>query len=308
MLALPVDERTDPMTAAVTHLPDISEYQKQMTVTDWQRLFNEQHRRYGSSGAAIVRIDYGDAHVDRHLANRATAHKAGVKVLGLYQYGVDGQPVHLQAEAFTGLVGKLLPGEFAVYDLEEGHGDLHTTANLWFAEVDHDLHYPGYSGAWLYSGESFYREHDLAAAMHGRHGWIAAYRTRPEPFIAHTLWQHTNGQVGNTLCQPWPVIGRVDCSIYHGTVDQLRALVAGSAAGPKLTVKAENRGYFTVAWTEDAGATYDVYLDGRLIATTRNLHYSSNPIGRLHGRHVVRVLSTGPSGRVWSNAEPVRFP
>jgi hypothetical protein len=214
---------------ATTHLPDISEYQTQMTVADWHLLFNEQHRRYGSSGAAIVRIDYGDAHPDRHLANRKTFHEAGGTVLGLYQYDVAGQPVDLVAKAFIGLVGKLQPGEYTILDEEEGTGNRASRVASWFSRVDGALTYPGYHGGWLYSGESFYGEHNLAAAK--RKTWIAAYRTGPEPAVTHKLWQHTNGQIGDVRCQPWPVIGRADCSIFHGTVAQLAALVWTKATG-----------------------------------------------------------------------------
>jgi hypothetical protein len=213
-----------------THLFDISEFQDQLAVTDWQHLFNTQHGRYGSSGAAIIRIDYGDAHPDHHLANRATAHLAGVKALGLYQYYVDGQPLHLQTEAFTSLVKTLRPGEFAVLDLEEGAGNLAGEADLWFADVDRHLTYPGYRGGWLYSGEAFYGAHALTRVRRQR--WVAAYRTS-EPTLQHALWQHTDGRLGDTSCQPWPVIGRVDCSIFPGTVAQLAARIWTPPAPPK---------------------------------------------------------------------------
>jgi len=206
-----------------THLFDVSEYQAPLTVTDWQRLFNEQHRRYGSSGAAIIRIDYGDAHPDLHLANRATALKAGAKALGLYQYGVDGQPTHLQAEAFISLVKTLHPGEFTILDKEEGSGNLAAEAGAWFTDVDHALTYPGYHGGWLYSGESFFTEHGLTSIKRS-HRWVAAYRTA-EPTLPHVLWQHTDGKLGDTACQPWPLIGHIDCSIFHGTVAQLAARI-----------------------------------------------------------------------------------
>jgi peptidoglycan hydrolase-like protein with peptidoglycan-binding domain len=45
---------------------------------------------------------------------------------------------------------------------------------------------------------------------------VAAYG-QPEPAVRHKLWQFTdNFQV--------PGVGRADCSIFHGTIDQLAAL------------------------------------------------------------------------------------
>jgi hypothetical protein len=75
---------------------------------------------------------------------------------------------------------------------------------------------------------------------------------------------------------------------------------------PRLTVAARNRGYATLRWTGTHGATgYDVYQDGTKVA-----HHAAGQhvTSKLHGRHVFRVVATGPGLRVWSNVAVVVFP
>jgi GH25 family lysozyme M1 (1,4-beta-N-acetylmuramidase) len=200
---------------APLNLPDVSEFQPNV---DWAAV--AQH----NGGAAIIRAMYGAGHVDGAWyggARRSDAHKAGIHVLGIYQYLVAGEDAVAQAEAFVRLVGKLEPGEFAALDLEEGAGDQLQRANAWLDYVDHHLTYPGYRGSWLYSGASFFESAGLMPiADSKRHTWVAAYESAP-PAVPHTLWQ-------NSSTQPWPGIpSPCDNSIFEGDVNALRAAVAG---------------------------------------------------------------------------------
>lgn len=194
------------------HLPDVSEFQPNV---DWGAVAKH------NGGAAIIRALYGASHVDKAWyggARRKDAHKHGIKVLGIYQYIVASQDALAQAEAFVHLVGHLKPGEFAIADLEEGSGDQAHRAHAWLKHVDQHLTYPGYHGAWLYSGASFYQSSGMMSiAQSKRHTWVAAYGS-VEPSVPHSLWQHTEKEA-------WPGIGNCDCSIFHGDLQGLRKLV-----------------------------------------------------------------------------------
>jgi GH25 family lysozyme M1 (1,4-beta-N-acetylmuramidase) len=196
------------------HLPDVSEFQPRV---DWAQVAK------ANGGAAVVRALYGANHVDKawyNGARRADAHAKGIRALGIYQYLVKSQDPVLQAQAFVGLVGSLQPGEFAVLDLEEGDGDQSARAQAWLDHVDGELTYPGYAGAWLYSGQSFFKEHGLMPiAQSARHTWVAAYVQHEPTDVQHTLWQHTDKEA-------WPGIGTCDCSIFGGDLAGLLAKIA----------------------------------------------------------------------------------
>ncbi len=205
-------ERATVLRVTELILPDVSEYQPNV---DWADVVK------ANGGAAIIRAMYGSQHVDAAWyggARRTSAHQAGVKVLGIYQYLVAAQPVAPQAEAFISLVGKLQPGEFAVLDLEEGTGDQSERAKAWFAAVDAKLTYPGYRGGWLYSDAAFFEEHNLMGiADSSRHTWVAAYSSTP-PSVPHTLWQYADNA-------PWTGIGTCDSSRFNGTLQELQAAI-----------------------------------------------------------------------------------
>lgn len=175
-----------------------------------------------NGGAAIIRALYGANHVDHAWFNggrRADARAKGVHALGIYQYLVKDQDPVQQAEKFVSLIGSLHPGEFAIVDLEEGDGDQSARAHAWLSHVDAKLTYPGYKGAWLYSGEAFFKEHGLMPiANSSRHTWVAAYRDAPLPDVPHTLWQHSDKEA-------WPGIGNCDCSTFNGDLPGLLARI-----------------------------------------------------------------------------------
>ncbi|MDQ3739599.1 MAG: glycoside hydrolase family 25 protein [Actinomycetota bacterium] len=197
------------------NLPDVSEFQPNV---DWKAVAAH------NGGAAIIRALYGTSHVDKAWyggARRKEAHQDGIKVLGIYQYLVAGQDAVAQANAFVQLVGHLAPGEFAVLDLEEGSGSQLARAEAWLQHVDAHLTYPGYKGAWLYSGASFFQSAGLMPIANSkRHTWVAAYGQSHPPSVPHTLWQNSSGV-------QWPGIGKCDNSIYMGDLHGLRAAIGG---------------------------------------------------------------------------------
>jgi GH25 family lysozyme M1 (1,4-beta-N-acetylmuramidase) len=199
------------------HLPDVSEFQPNV---DWAKVVRQ------NGGAAVIRAMAGTSHIDKAWysgARRADAHKKGILALGIYQYLEQEQDAVAQAQAFVQLVGSLQPGEFAIVDIEEGSGDQSGRAQAWLDVVDSTLTYPGYKGAWLYSGQSFYKEHGLLPiANSARHTWVASYGSREPADVPHTLWQHTDRE-------PWPGIGNCDCSIYNGDLNGLLAAISAPA-------------------------------------------------------------------------------
>jgi GH25 family lysozyme M1 (1,4-beta-N-acetylmuramidase) len=190
---------------AVTLLvPDLSEWQG---AVDW-------HALTAAYPAAIIRVHNGTRADKTFSANRRNAHAAGIRALGLYAYLVaDRDPVD-QAAEFVHEVGHLQAGEWPIVDCEAGAGDQSARVRKWAAYVARAL---GAVQPWLYSGESFYRDHGLShAGIPAIRTWIAAYRST-EPTTGHKLWQYTDHRTVPGVSGP------VDCSEFHGTVQQLLA-------------------------------------------------------------------------------------
>jgi hypothetical protein len=209
------------------HLPDVSEFQPNI---NWANLVA------ANGGAAVIRASYGTVHVDSLWAagRRASAHAAGIKALGIYQYVRAGEDVSAQAHFFASQVGRLQPGEFLVMDLEEGSGDQLGRAQTWLNIVNQLVPAPaGYNGAWVYSGLSFALSQNLASLFNSTsvHTWVAAYSS-VEPSLGHSLWQHSNGSIFTCSHEPWAGIGFCDCSAFNGTLDQLLTKIGGATAPP----------------------------------------------------------------------------
>jgi GH25 family lysozyme M1 (1,4-beta-N-acetylmuramidase) len=195
-----------------THLPDVSEFQPNVT---WPQVVAH------NGGAGIVRAHNGYRTDNCWYggARRTAAEQAGCRVLGFYAYLPKEIDPVTSARALASVVGSLKPGQFAILDLEEGTGDQDPRAVAWLNECDRLLTYPGYHGAWLYSGDNFYHVDNLMPiANSNRHTWVAAYGQGEPNDVPHTLWQHSSSEA-------WPGIGACDCSIFHGDVAALEAKV-----------------------------------------------------------------------------------
>lgn len=163
------------------------------------------------SQAVIIRAAYGARHDDRAWfggQRRDLLHAGGVRFLGIYQYVVAGQDVAAQAREFCRLIGRPRAGEYYLADIEEGSGNLRHAWNTWTTVVVSTL---GAVPCGNYSGRFFARDHGLAPV-----DWIASYGTA-EPPEPHLLWQFTDAF-------DVPGIGRCDCSVFHGSIDQLASL------------------------------------------------------------------------------------
>ncbi len=184
----------------VTLLADISEFQPD--INDAMYL--------AWSKAVIIRAAYGAQHDDRAWRGgrrRDLLHEGGGRYVAFYQYVAAGQDVTAQAREFCRLIGAMRPGEDLYADIEEGAGNLARDWQAWAHVVHSEL-------GWAprrYSGRFFARDHGLAPV-----DWIASYGTA-EPPEPHLLWQFAdNFRV--------PGVGTADCSVFHGSIDELAAL------------------------------------------------------------------------------------
>jgi hypothetical protein len=192
-------------TGQYTLLADISEFQADLAdplYLAWSK-------------AIVIRAAYGDAHDDKAWyggQRRDLLHKLGARFLGIYQYLVAGQDGAAQADALAALVGKLRPGELLIADFEEG---AHPVLTAWYNRM---LAH-GYLARflWTYTGYNFGEANGASDAE-----WVAAYG-QGEPATPHKLWQFTSSF-------PVPGVGAADCSVFHGTIDELAALAYGAGA------------------------------------------------------------------------------
>lgn len=219
--------------ASVVLMADVSEFQPNIADATYLNNFSK---------AIIIRAMYGDAHDDLAWyggARRADLLSVGAQWLGIYQYIVASQDITAQAMAFCKLLGSLNTGEYLIADIEEGSGDQQSRWQTWAHVVFNET---GWSPA-NYSGENFAATHGLQPV-----DWVAAYGTA-EPSVPHTLWQFTDSyQI--------PGVGVADCSVFHGTIDQLTALAyGGSQPVPPVT-------YLTSAQTEAIVAALPVLTPG----------------------------------------------
>jgi hypothetical protein len=204
-------------SATTTLLADVSEFQPSVADTvylNWSK-------------AVVIRAAYGDAHDDLAWyggARRSTFHKDGALFVGIYQYLVSGQDGTAQANALHDLVGGLQKGEVLVPDFEEGQ---HPMLTAWYNRMI-QLGYPE-KYLWTYTGEYFGSQNDALPVQ-----WLAAYQDT-EPVSPHILWQFSSAY--NV-----PGVGVADCSLFHGTVEQLAALAYGGtpvSTPPPAPVPAE---------------------------------------------------------------------
>lgn len=171
------------------------------------------------SKAVIVRALYGDAHDDAAWyggQRRALLHEGGARFVGIYAFLVASQPAVAQAQAFKALVGDIRPGEVFIADFEQGdHALLTGWYNAMIAEYGQAIG----PYLWTYAGLFFGQETGALPVQ-----WIADYAPA-EPCSPHVLWQFTDGYLV-------PGVGRADCSLFHGTIDDLAALAYPAAAPP----------------------------------------------------------------------------
>lgn len=193
-----VTARLASSASSIVLLADVSEWQPDIADTTYLRW----------SQAIVIRALYG-TRVDKAWyggARREALHAGGARFIGIYAY-ITGEDITAQARALISLLGKLRPGEKIIADIEEGTGSQQARWVTWANAVNAALGDP----PWDYSGLNFAAAHGLQPVT-----WVAAYGTR-EPDPPHQLWQFTDAFTV-------PGVGTVDCSVFHGSIDDLAAL------------------------------------------------------------------------------------
>jgi hypothetical protein len=193
-------------TGQVVLLADCSEFQPDIHDATYLRW----------SKAIVIRALYG-TRVDKAWfggARRDALHAGGARFIGIYAY-ITSQDITAQAKALISLLGKLRPGEKLIADIEEGPGSQQARWVTWAKVIDAALGDP----PWDYSGLNYAAAHGLQPVT-----WVAAYGQR-EPDPPHRLWQFTDAF-------KVPGVGTADCSVFHGTIDELAALAYQGAKAP----------------------------------------------------------------------------
>jgi len=184
----------------VCRVADLSEFQGSIDIAAYLKW----------SRAVIIRALYGTGHVDKCWfggQRRDQLHKGGALFVGIYAYVTAAESAVVQAHALLDLIGPLRPGEMLFGDFEEGAGSQSGRCQAWKKVIQAGTGEPPR----LYSGLNFAATHGLAP------DWVAAYQ-RKEPAGQHMLWQNTDRQQVPGVKVP------CDCSIFHGSAEELAAL------------------------------------------------------------------------------------
>jgi len=193
-------------SGSVVLLADCSEFQPDIADAAYLRW----------SKAIVIRALYG-TRIDKAWyggARRDALHAGGARFIGIYAY-ITAQDVTAQAKALVSLLGRLRPGEKVIADIEEGTGKQLARWVTWAKVINAALGDP----PWDYSGLNYAAAHGLQPVT-----WVAAYGPR-EPDPPHQLWQFTDAFAV-------PGVGTADCSVFHGSIDDLAALAYQGAKQP----------------------------------------------------------------------------
>jgi GH25 family lysozyme M1 (1,4-beta-N-acetylmuramidase) len=261
------------VTGSVVLLADVSEFQPD--IADQVYL--------AWSKAIVIRALYG-TRVDKAWyggARRDALHAGGARFIGIYAY-ITAQDITAQAKALISLLGQLRPGEKVIADIEEGPGSQQARWVTWAKAVNAALGDP----PWDYSGLNFAAAHGLQPVT-----WVAAYGTR-EPDPPHQLWQFSDAYTV-------PGVGTCDCSVFHGSIDDLAALAYQGAkpvthpapvtAGPYRHTVPGNRTLAQIAAARNTTPAHllqvtaaaltpaDITVTANLPLPAGFIYYTSNP-------------------------------
>jgi hypothetical protein len=198
-MSVAIPARAARFSGNVVLLSDISEFQPDVADATYLRW----------SKAIVTRAMYGTRTDAAWYGGqrRADLHAGGARFYGIYQYVRSDEDAGAQARALADLLGGMRPGERIIGDIEEGSGSQQARWVEWADTINSELKFP----PWDYSGLSFAQSHGLQPV-----DWVASYGAA-EPGPVHKLWQFS-------ATYPVPGVGTADCSVFHGTIDQLAAL------------------------------------------------------------------------------------
>ncbi len=210
---------------SVVHGIDVSEWQGSIL---WREVAKEGNE------FAFIRVSDGTAHPDATFSNNWSEARAAGLVRGAYQHFRPGQDAVAQARLMIDMVGGLEVDDLPpALDVEADDGlspsEVSDRIEQWLGEVESAL---GVKPI-VYSGKSFWEENVGSADFDDHPLWLPSWYpsfqgncpSTPVPWSNWRFWQWTSsGQVAG-------ISGDVDRDIFNGTLDELRALAQGSAAG-----------------------------------------------------------------------------
>jgi len=237
---------------------------------------------------AFIRVTDGTQYQDpKFAAYWAGARQAGV-IRGAYQFFRPAEDPIAQADLMLSLMGPLQAGDLPpVIDVEVDGGlsNAQVAANV-KAWVDHVTTAIGrvpivYAG--LYSWPDLTGSADETTSPL----WIAQYTTAacpniPAPWAQWMFWQHSDTGTVNGVTS-----SQLDLNVFNGTLDQLQAFAAGSAAPPCGTIAA------TGGTVDDADACF---TPGGPSAYMRHVTDAGNN-GSLYWTHTTQGASEANYGQ-----------
>jgi GH25 family lysozyme M1 (1,4-beta-N-acetylmuramidase) len=166
----------------------------------------------------VLTATEGVGFVDRQCtSSRARAHAAGL-VVGLYHFARAGDP-GAEADFFTGTVGGLVAGEFAVLDWEVAAADPAGWCTAWLAAVRSRLGVPPL----VYLNRSTVQGSDWSPVVRaGAALWLACYDDSTDA-VASGSWPGLAMKQYSDQGSVPGIAGPVDLDVFYGSVEQLLA-------------------------------------------------------------------------------------
>ena len=203
-------------------------------VSNWQGQIDWGAVRTSGRLFAFAKATEGQTFVDATFArNRQAMAAAGLVLRGFYHFArPDRNSAAAEADHFLRTVGPLGPGEVAVLDLEVAPS---ASVGDWAAEWLARVHQGTGRTPVLYSYQSYLysiptsrlTQYPLWVAAWGRNdGTVPASPPATDRWSKWTWWQYTSNAVVPG------VAGRVDDSLFIGTVDELASYGRSTPATP----------------------------------------------------------------------------
>lgn len=168
----------------------------------------------GKAELVVLRVQAGSMHPDKDYAQYVAGAKANGIPFGTYAYGKYVSVADAQVEARDCYNRMDKGSSIVVLDVEEVDCPANQLVSATQAFIDY-LHSQGVKKVGLYSGENFYKTHNLSA-VNADFLWIANYgandgNQHSKPSIPCDLWQYSS------LASASGVVGHVDIDTLNGT-------------------------------------------------------------------------------------------
>lgn len=195
--------------------PDISEFQPHADIVGIRQ----------QTGAISARLAYG-IRSDHMMPDRINQIRSQKFAAVMYYHFLTSDSVLAQLREVSSVLTHLEPGEGVFLDWEKDGSYTPPLAQRDAMISALNQYYGQPTG--LYSSASFLKDNPTPE------DWIASYGVS-EPTLPHLVWQATNGQyaINGQPAPSWAGIGKCDTNLFHGTAEQLGALIAPHG-GPQV--------------------------------------------------------------------------